>query len=159
MNSAMISNRKDRITYGAGGAAPPVLTLSPMSLRMRLPRSGKKSSLAKSSLLLGAAAAALSAVVATCRYRRCPCCWPLLPAQLLPAPPAGLLPLRLAGPAAADRPCRPLALPAGLRASPQPRRCSAPASPRLLLPAPHSPLQPTHGRARRPARPASTIEQ
>ena len=46
----MISNRKDRITYGAAGEAPPALTLSPMSSRMRLPRSGKKSSFAKSSL-------------------------------------------------------------------------------------------------------------
>ena len=50
MNSTTISNRKDRITYGAAGAAPPALTLSPMSSRMRLPRSGKKSSFAKSSL-------------------------------------------------------------------------------------------------------------
>ena len=50
MNSTMISNGKDRITYGAAGAAPPALTLSSMSSRMRLPRSGKKSSAAKSSL-------------------------------------------------------------------------------------------------------------
>ena len=45
MNSTMISNRKDRNTYGATGAAPLALRLSPMSLRKRLPRSGKKSSL------------------------------------------------------------------------------------------------------------------
>ena len=50
MNSTMISNRKDRITYDAAGVAPPALTLSPMSSRMRLPRSGKKSPFAKSSL-------------------------------------------------------------------------------------------------------------
>ena len=50
MNSTTISNKKDRITYGAARAAPSVLTLSPMSSRMRLPRSGKKSSFAKSSL-------------------------------------------------------------------------------------------------------------
>ena len=50
MNSTTISNRKDRITYGAAGAALPALTLSPMSSRMRLPRSGKKSSFAKSLL-------------------------------------------------------------------------------------------------------------
>ena len=43
MNSTTISN-------GAAGAAPPALMLSPMSLRKRLPRSGKKLSLAKSSL-------------------------------------------------------------------------------------------------------------
>ena len=49
MNSTTISNRKDRNTYGATGAAP--LALSPMSLRKRLPRSGKKSSSVKSSLL------------------------------------------------------------------------------------------------------------
>ena len=45
MNSTTISNRKDRNTYGATGAAPLALRLSPMSLRKRLPRSGKKSSL------------------------------------------------------------------------------------------------------------------
>ena len=45
MNSTTISNRKDRNTYGATGLAPLVLRLSPMSLRKRLPRSGKKSSL------------------------------------------------------------------------------------------------------------------
>ena len=50
MNSTMISNKKDRITYGAAGAAPPALTLLPMSSRMRLPKSGKKSSFAKLSL-------------------------------------------------------------------------------------------------------------
>ena len=44
MNSTTISNRKDRNTYGATGAAPLTLRLSPMSLRKRLPRSGKKSS-------------------------------------------------------------------------------------------------------------------
>ena len=49
MNSTTISNRKDRNTYGATGAAPLALRLSPMSLRERLPRSGKKSSLAASS--------------------------------------------------------------------------------------------------------------
>ena len=51
MNSTTISNRKDSNTYGATGAAPLVLRLSPMSLRKRLPRSGKKSSLVKSWLL------------------------------------------------------------------------------------------------------------
>ena len=45
MNSTTISNRKDRNTYGATGAAPLALRLSPMSLRKRLPRSGKKLSL------------------------------------------------------------------------------------------------------------------
>ena len=45
MNSTTISNRKDRNTYGATGVAPLALRLSPMSLRKRLPRSGKKSSL------------------------------------------------------------------------------------------------------------------
>ena len=44
MNSTTISNRKDINTYGATGAAPLALRLSPMSLRKRLPRSGKKSS-------------------------------------------------------------------------------------------------------------------
>ena len=44
MNSTTISNRKDRNTYDATGAAPLALRLSPMSLRKRLPRSGKKSS-------------------------------------------------------------------------------------------------------------------
>ena len=48
MNSTMISNRKDRNTYGAMGAAPLALRLSPMSLRKRLPGSGKKSSSVKS---------------------------------------------------------------------------------------------------------------
>ena len=48
MNSTTISNRKDRNTYGATGAALLVLRLSPMSLRKRLPRSGKKSLSAKS---------------------------------------------------------------------------------------------------------------
>ena len=48
MNSTTISNRKDRNTYGATGAAPLALRLSPMSLRKRLPRSGKKSSSVKS---------------------------------------------------------------------------------------------------------------
>ena len=47
MNSTTISNRKDRNTYGATGAAPLALRLSPMSLRKRLPRLGKKSSLVK----------------------------------------------------------------------------------------------------------------
>ena len=51
MNSTMILNRKDRNTYGATGAAPLALRLSPMSLRKRLLRSGKKSSSVKSSLL------------------------------------------------------------------------------------------------------------
>ena len=51
MNSTTISNRKDRNTYGATGVAPLVLRLSPMSLRKRLSRSGKKSSSVKSSLL------------------------------------------------------------------------------------------------------------
>ena len=51
MNSTTISNRKDRNTYGATGAAPLALRLSPMSLRKRLPRSGKKSSSVKSWLL------------------------------------------------------------------------------------------------------------
>ena len=41
MNSTAISNKKDRITYVASGTAPPALTLSPMSSRMRLPRSGR----------------------------------------------------------------------------------------------------------------------
>ena len=50
MNSTTISNRKDRNTYGATGAAPLALRLSPMSSRMRLPRLGKKSSSVKSSL-------------------------------------------------------------------------------------------------------------
>ena len=50
MNSTTISNRKDKNTYGATGAAPLALRLSPMSLRKRLPRSGKKSSSVKSSL-------------------------------------------------------------------------------------------------------------
>ena len=49
MNSTMISNRKDRNTYGATGPAPLALRLSPMSLRKRLPRSGKKLSSVKSS--------------------------------------------------------------------------------------------------------------
>ena len=49
MNSTMISNRKERNTYDATGAAPLALMLSPMSLRKRLPRLRKKSSLAKSS--------------------------------------------------------------------------------------------------------------
>jgi len=51
MNCTAISNRKDKNTYGATGAAaaPSALRLSPMSLRKRLPRSGKKSSAAKSS--------------------------------------------------------------------------------------------------------------
>jgi hypothetical protein len=49
-NSRTISNKEDKITYGAAGAEPPALMLSPMSLRKRLPRSGKKSSLTKSSL-------------------------------------------------------------------------------------------------------------
>ena len=48
MNSTTISNRKDRNTYDATGAAPLALRLSPMSLRKRLPRSGKKSSSVKS---------------------------------------------------------------------------------------------------------------
>ena len=48
MNSTTISNRKDRNTYGATGAAPLALRLSPMSLRKRLPRLGKKSSSVKS---------------------------------------------------------------------------------------------------------------
>ena len=43
MNSTMISNRKDRNTYGATEAAP-------LALRKRLPRLGKKSSSVKSSL-------------------------------------------------------------------------------------------------------------
>ena len=47
MNSTTISNRKDRNTYGAMGAAPLALRLSPMSLRKRLPRSGNKSSSVK----------------------------------------------------------------------------------------------------------------
>ena len=51
MNSTTISNRKDRNTYGATRVAPLALRLSPMSLRKRLPRSGKKSSSVKSSLL------------------------------------------------------------------------------------------------------------
>ena len=51
MNSTTISNRKDRNTYGATGAAPLVLRLSPTSLRKRLTRLGKKSSSVKSSLL------------------------------------------------------------------------------------------------------------
>ena len=51
MNSITISNRKDKNTYGATGAAPLVLRLSPMSLRKRLPRSGKKSLSVKSWLL------------------------------------------------------------------------------------------------------------
>ena len=51
MNSTTISNRKDRNTYGATGAAPLALRLSHMSLRKRLLRSGKKSSLVKSWLL------------------------------------------------------------------------------------------------------------
>ena len=51
MNSTMISNRKDRNTYGATGAAPVALRLSPMSMRKRLPGSGKKSLSVKSSLL------------------------------------------------------------------------------------------------------------
>ena len=50
MNSTTISNRKDRNTYGATGAALLALRLSPMSLRKSLPRSGKKSSSVKSSL-------------------------------------------------------------------------------------------------------------
>ena len=50
MNSTTISNRKDRNTYGAMGAAPLELRLSPMSLRKRLLRYGKKSSSVKSSL-------------------------------------------------------------------------------------------------------------
>ena len=50
MDSTTTSNKKDKITYDATGAAPPAFMLSPMSLRKRLPRSGKKSSLAKSSL-------------------------------------------------------------------------------------------------------------
>ena len=48
MNSTTILNRKDRNTYDAMGAAPLALRLSPMSLRKRLPRSGKKSSSVKS---------------------------------------------------------------------------------------------------------------
>ena len=48
MNSTTISNRKDRNTYGATGAAPLALRLLPMSLRKRLPRSGKKSASVKS---------------------------------------------------------------------------------------------------------------
>ena len=48
MNSTTISNRKDRNTYDAMGAAPLALRLSPMSLRKRLPRLGKKSSSVKS---------------------------------------------------------------------------------------------------------------
>ena len=48
MNSTTISNRKDTNTYGATGAALLALRLSPMSLRKRLPRSGKKSSSVKS---------------------------------------------------------------------------------------------------------------
>ena len=51
MNSTTILNKKDRNTYDATGAAPLALRLSPMSLRKRLPRSGKKSSSVKSSLL------------------------------------------------------------------------------------------------------------
>ena len=50
MNSTMISNRKDRNTYGATGVAPLALRLSPMSLRKKLPRKGKKSSSVTSSL-------------------------------------------------------------------------------------------------------------
>ena len=42
MNSATISNRKERNTYGATGAASLALRLSPMSLRKRLPRSRQK---------------------------------------------------------------------------------------------------------------------
>ena len=49
-NSSTISNKEDKITYGAAGAGPPALMLSPMLLRKRLPRSAKNSSLAKSSL-------------------------------------------------------------------------------------------------------------
>ena len=45
MNSTTISNRKDKNTYGAMGAAPLVLRLLPMTLRKRLPRLGKKTSL------------------------------------------------------------------------------------------------------------------
>ena len=48
MNSTMISNRKDRNTYYATGAAPLAWRLSPMSLRKRLLRLGKKSSSVKS---------------------------------------------------------------------------------------------------------------
>ena len=48
MNSTTISNRKDENTYGATGVAPLTLRLSPMLLRKRLPRSGKKSSSVKS---------------------------------------------------------------------------------------------------------------
>ena len=48
MNSTTISNRKDRNTYGAMGVAPLALRLSPMSLRKRLPRLGKKLSSMKS---------------------------------------------------------------------------------------------------------------
>ena len=48
MNSTTISNRKDRNTFSATGAAPLALRLSPMSLRKRLPRSGKKASSVKS---------------------------------------------------------------------------------------------------------------
>ena len=51
MNSTMTSNKKDRNTYGAMGATLLALRLSPMSLRKRLPRSGKKSSSVKSWLL------------------------------------------------------------------------------------------------------------
>ena len=51
MNSTTISNRKDRNTYGATGAAPLALRLPTLSLRKTLPRSGKKSSSVKSSLL------------------------------------------------------------------------------------------------------------
>ena len=41
MNSTTILNKKDRNTYNAMGAAPLALRLSPMSLRKRLPRSGR----------------------------------------------------------------------------------------------------------------------
>ena len=51
MNSTTISNRKDRNTYSAMGAAPFALRLLHMSLRKTMQRSEKKSSSVKSSLL------------------------------------------------------------------------------------------------------------
>ena len=69
MNSTMISNRKDRNTYGATGAAPLALRLSPMSLRKRLPRSGRKSSSVKS-WLPAVARVRSPNVNSTCRMER-----------------------------------------------------------------------------------------
>ena len=69
MNSTTISNQKDKNTYGAMGATLLALRLSPMLLRKRLPRSGKKSSSVKS-LLPAVARARSPNFNSACRMER-----------------------------------------------------------------------------------------